>query len=92
MSARPLTVNERALLVPLVGATFGGRWFRARRQGEAVTLASLYRKGLAVRRCHRGAEGDADAAHEYQAHPILMDEARPMLERAQRAASARRRT
>lgn len=40
-------------------------WHRARSSGERVTLASLHRKGLLQRRAWRGAEGDADAAHEY---------------------------
>lgn len=40
-------------------------WFRARRNGERVTLASLYRAGLLRRRARRGKEGAADAAYEY---------------------------
>ncbi len=39
---------------------------RARSAGERVTLASLYRRGIAERRAWRGAEGSADAAHEYR--------------------------
>jgi hypothetical protein len=42
-----------------------GEWFRARRNGERVTLASLWTRGLLDRRAWRGVEGDADAAHEY---------------------------
>ncbi len=41
-------------------------WFRARRKGERVTLANLYRAGALDRRAWRGVEGDADAAHEYR--------------------------
>lgn len=40
-------------------------WFRARGNGERVTLASLYRRGALERRVRRGVEGDPDAAYEY---------------------------
>lgn len=41
-------------------------WFRARGNGERVTLAALYRRGKLRRRAWRGKEGEADAAHEYR--------------------------
>ena len=42
------------------------RWFRARRNGERVVLANLYRKNYLERRVRRGVEGDPDAAYEYR--------------------------
>lgn len=51
-------------------ATRKGRWYRAAGHGERVTLAFLYRRGALVRRAHRGTEGAADAAHEYQVSPV----------------------
>ena len=41
-------------------------WYRAENNGERVTLAYLYRARILERRCHRGQEGEADAAHEYR--------------------------
>lgn len=40
-------------------------WYRAAGNGERVTLASLFRRGLLIRRSWRGIEGAPDAAHEY---------------------------
>lgn len=42
-------------------------WFRARRSGERVTLANLWRHGKLERRAWRGTEGAASAAYEYRA-------------------------
>ena len=41
-------------------------WYRAASSGERVTLASLYRAGVLMRRAWRGNEGEADAAYEYR--------------------------
>lgn len=43
-------------------------WFRARRSGERVTLANLWRHhGKLERRAWRGTEGASNAAYEYRA-------------------------
>lgn len=64
MTDRQTIVFENVLI-----ATRKGRWYRAAGQGERVTLAFLYRRGDLIRRAHRGKEGAADAAHEYQVAP-----------------------
>lgn len=43
-----------------------GQWFRAEGRGQRVTLASLWRKGVLVRRIHRKGKNSADDAHEYR--------------------------
>jgi hypothetical protein len=48
-------------------------WYRAVGSGQRVTLASLYRVGVLVRRAWRGREGEADAAHEYQLSPSMIE-------------------
>jgi hypothetical protein len=48
--------------------------YRAARNGERVTLASLYRTGVLVRRCWRGRDGEADAAYEYRPSNDLLVE------------------
>lgn len=50
------------------------RWFRARRNGERVTLASLYRGGLMERRTRRGVEGQSNAAYAYRPTPAFIAE------------------
>lgn len=47
-----------------------GEWIRAEGEGDRVTLASLYRKGLLERRAWRGKDGEANAAYEYR--PVQM--------------------
>ncbi len=43
-------------------------WFRARRSGERVVLANLWRHHDRLeRRAWRGTEGEANAAYEYRA-------------------------
>jgi len=49
------------------------KWARARHNGERVTLASLYRRGLLDRRAWRGNDGDADAAYEYRLSKRLQE-------------------
>lgn len=44
----------------------GDRWYRAAGNGERVTLAALWRRGVLQRRAWRGVEGECDAAHEYR--------------------------
>ena len=48
-------------------------WYRAASNGERVTLASLYRAGILIRRPHRGKDGEADAAYEYQLAPSVVE-------------------
>jgi hypothetical protein len=52
------------------------RWFRARRNGERVTLASLYRAGFLERRPRRGEDGGANTAYEYRPVARFISEAR----------------
>ena len=67
-----MTSNQKAVLAAVLVATWAGGWFRARRHGERVTLASLYHNRLCERRAWRGREGEADAAYEYQAAPAVL--------------------
>jgi hypothetical protein len=62
-----LTPKQKQVLAKIINATANGEWYRAASNGERVTLASLYWQGLAQRQAWRGAEGEADAAHEYKA-------------------------
>lgn len=67
-----LSASQRHVLAVVILATAKGKWIRATRSGERVTLASLHRAGLVLRRAWRGAEGEADAAHEYKAtHQVM---------------------
>lgn len=53
----------------------GHRWYRARGSGERVTLVSLQRAGVLVRRVWRG--GPRSAAHEYRpSNAFLLEVAR----------------
>ena len=60
-----MTDRMREVFKRVYRATYAGGWFRAEHPGQRVTLAALYRAGWLERRAWRGAEGDADAAHEY---------------------------
>lgn len=51
----------------------GHRWYRAKRNGERVTLVSLQRAGTLERRVWRGA-GSSAPAHEYRPSNILLTE------------------
>ena len=73
MTAAKLTSQQKAMLACLIAYSQRECWYRSRDNGERVTLASLYARGLAVRRAWRGAEGQASAAHEYQASPLVLD-------------------
>jgi hypothetical protein len=59
-------LQRSALARVLLHTAESGRWYRASRNGERVTLVSLYRRGILKRRAWRGVEGSADAAHEYR--------------------------
>lgn len=59
-----ISARQRAVTSAVAQAMPG--WFRARSNGERVTLASLWRAGVLERRAWRGIEGEADAAHEYR--------------------------
>lgn len=62
-----LTERQALVWTKVTRAATSGSWYRAAHPGERVTLASLWRRGLVRRRCHRGREGEANAAHEYAA-------------------------
>ena len=49
-----------------------GGWYHASRNGERVTLASLWRHGALERRARRGEDGNPDAAYEYRVSPALI--------------------
>lgn len=61
-----VTELQKLVLGRVAAATMRGEWYRAARNGERVTLASLLRAGVVVRRVWRGKKGNANAAHEYQ--------------------------
>lgn len=61
-----MTELQKLVLSRVAAATLRGEWYRAARNGERVTLASLLRAGAVVRRVWRGRAGNANAAHEYQ--------------------------
>lgn len=69
-----LTNLDSASLGRVFSATRQQHWYRAQGQGERVTLAALYRKGLLERRAWRGTEGAADAAHEYMVAVVVQEE------------------
>jgi hypothetical protein len=48
-------------------------WYRAERNGERVTLASLFRAQLLERHAWRGQEGEADAIHEVPCRPCVLE-------------------
>lgn len=60
-----LSQTQKATFFAVARATLQDQWYRAAGSGERVTLASLYRQGLLIRRVHRG-EGTLSPAHEYQ--------------------------
>jgi hypothetical protein len=69
-----LSSKQRETLARCIKARENGTWYRASGNGERVTLASLYCRGLCVRRCHRGREGESNAAHEYRpAEPVMVE-------------------
>lgn len=80
-----MTQLQRKAMVAVLKATIAGRWTRAGEcgigssQGERVTLASLYAKGLLKRQAWSGQEGEANAAYEYQASDLFMETARESL-------------
>ncbi len=84
-AARPSRKGPTKLQVEVLKevcrVTLAGGWHRARRSGERVTLASLYRNGVCVRRARRGAEGEADAAYEYRAAPAVIAKLRDACQR-----------
>jgi hypothetical protein len=79
-----VTPFQRQVLARVVSATIVGHWCRAANNGERVTLASLYRLGLVNRIARRGADGESNAAYEYQAADNVLEVALEM-----RAAQAR---
>lgn len=64
-----MTALQRRVFAAVISRTLSGAnlWTRAANHGERVTLASLYYRGLVVRRAWRGVERQRDAAHEYRA-------------------------
>ena len=73
MNASSLSQNQRLSFAWVACERAAGKWARARRAGERVTLSSLYRRGLLVRRPWRGEEGAADAAYEYNFAPVVVE-------------------
>jgi hypothetical protein len=74
MKRAALTELQRAAMRRAVEAARAGGWIIASGSGDRVTLASLFRRGLLMRRARRGVEGEPDAAYEYR--PSTMVEAR----------------
>jgi|HubBroStandDraft_6_1064221.scaffolds.fasta_scaffold1978792_1 hypothetical protein len=68
-----MTNTQKLVFQNVLRQTLAGRWYRAAGNGERVTLASLYRRGALIRRCHRGVEGAANAAHEYRVSPEALE-------------------
>lgn len=66
-----MTRRQLEVLCSVTADNMSGRWYRARSNGERVTLASLWRSGALERRARRGKEGEPDAAHEY-ARPVYV--------------------
>lgn len=73
MSRAALTDLQREVFRKVIRAWKAGGWYRAENSGERVTLASLYRNSLLDRRAHRGVEGEANAAYEYQPSQVVID-------------------
>lgn len=71
MTFAGLTTRQKAVALHVAGRCSDGifYWYRARSNGERVTLASLFRKRILTRRAWRGEEGSPDAAHEYRPTP-----------------------
>jgi hypothetical protein len=61
-----VTELQKLVAGKVAAATMRGEWYRAESSGQRVTLASLLRAGVVVRRVWRGRTGSANAAHEYQ--------------------------
>jgi len=61
-----VTKRQRYVLGKVFAQHLRSLWYRATRNGERVTLASLYRAGALKRRAWRGNEGEANAAYEYR--------------------------
>ncbi len=71
-----LTAKQRDLtrLILRISLDSPDRWYRAKDHGERVTLPSLRRLGILVRRAWRGRDGDASAAYEYRIDSGLLDD------------------
>jgi hypothetical protein len=67
-----LSARQREVLRSVLRATIAETWYRAQGSGERVTLASLFRAGILIRRAWRGAEGEPDAAHEYRVADTIL--------------------
>ncbi len=70
---------QRITTISVLRATLRNEWYRAGADdahgspaGERVTLASLFRGRMLVRRAWRGVDGEASAAYEYRASDQLM--------------------
>lgn len=61
-----MTELQRKVACKVGAATVRDEWYRAESSGERITLASLLRAGVVVRRVWRGRTRDTNAAHEYQ--------------------------
>ena len=72
--APTLSEVQRQVLAAVLRAHETGHWYRAARSGERVTLASLYRRGLLVRRAWRVGKCSADSANEYRCSEMFMEE------------------
>ena len=79
-----MTHNQNIVLIKVAVATDKGQWYRAAGSGERVTLASLYRRQWLKRRAHRGIEGEADAAYEYQSIEMITSKIVEMIRELQR--------
>jgi hypothetical protein len=62
-AAVSLTERQLVALEAVQESWKRGEWYRAKRNGERVTLASLFYRGLLTRRVWRGT--GANAANEY---------------------------
>lgn len=80
MSKTPnLTRLQIHALMRGIAAAEKDTWIRALSSGDRVTLASLHTRGLLERRAWRGAEGEANAAHEYRATAVVLESWREMV-------------
>jgi hypothetical protein len=61
-----VTELQKLVAGKVAAATFRAVWYRSESSGERVTLASLLRAGVVVRRVWRGKTGSANAVYEYQ--------------------------
>ena len=71
---RKLSPRQKFVLGQVYRANIKGERYRAADSGERVTLASLFRVRLLDRWVWRGIEGEANAAHEYELHPVVREE------------------